>query len=182
MRNTRPQRSKPQRHVGKFYQLNDRIEAETLRVVDAEGKLIGVISKSEAVQTARNQDLDLVLIAQHAKPPVAKIIDFKKFLYQEEKKTKEARKGVKKSIVKDLKLSLFVGQADLERFQTKAKEFLEEGSQVRLNLTLKGREMAKKDMGLELINKFITSLGEVNISKEPRLEGRVIRAVVARKK
>lgn len=117
-----------------------------------------------------------------AKPPVAKIIDFKKFLYQEEKKLKEAKKGIKKSIVKDIKLSLFIGAADLERFETKAKEFLEEGSQVRLNLTLKGREMAKRDMGLELMSKFIGSLGEVNISKEPRLEGRVIRAVIARKK
>ena len=124
----------------------------------------------------------MVLIAQHAKPPVAKIIDFKKFLYQEEKKQKEAKKGVKKSVVKDIKLSLFIGVADLERFEAKAKEFLEEGSQVRLNLTLKGREMAKRDMGLDLMKKFIQSLGEVNISKEPRLEGRVIRAVIARKK
>lgn len=151
-------------------------------MVDVEGKLIGVISKAEAVQTARSQELDLVLIAQHAKPPVAKIIDFKKFLYQEEKKAKEAKKGVKKSIVKDIKLSLFIGQADLERFEVKAKEFLEDGSQVRLNLTLKGREMAKRDMGVALVSKFIQSLGEVNISKEPKLEGRVIRAVIARKK
>lgn len=153
-----------------------------LRVVDVEGGLVGVISKAEAIQTARSQELDLVMIAPHAKPPVAKIIDFKKFLYQEEKKQKEAKKGVKKSIVKDIKLSLFIGVADLQRFEEKAKEFLEEGSQVRVNLTLKGREMAKRDMGLELMKKFIQSLGEVNISKEPKLEGRVIRAVIARKK
>lgn len=103
-------------------------------------------------------------------------------MYQEEKKAKEAKKGVKKSIVKDIKLSLFIGQADLQRFEEKAKEFLEEGSQVRLNLTLKGREMAKRDMGVALVSKFIQSLGDVNISKEPKLEGRVIRAVIARKK
>jgi len=126
--------------------------------------------------------MDLVLIAERAQPPVAKIIDFKKFLYQEEKKLKEARKGIKRSVVKDVKLSLFIGPADLERLVNKSKEFLSKGSQVRINLTLKGREMGKRDMAFDLIKKYLTSLGEINISKEPRLEGRVIRAVVARKK
>lgn len=126
--------------------------------------------------------MDLVLIAPHASPPVAKITDFKKFLYQEEKKAKEAKKGIKKSIVKDLKLSLFIAPGDLERMMEKAREFLEDGNQLRLNLTLKGREMAKKDMAFELIKKFIAAMGEVTISKEPRQEGRVIRTVLARKK
>lgn len=169
----------PQR---KFYQINYRIEATPLRVIDGEGKQIGIISKQEALDIAKGKELDLVLIAPTAKPPVAKITDFKKFLYQEEKKEKEAKKGVKKSVVKDLKLSLFIGPADLERMIEKAKEFLQEGNQLRLNLTLKGREIVKRDMGLELLRKFIASLGEVNISKEPRLEGRVIRAVIAKKK
>lgn len=170
---------RPQR---KFYQLNFRIEADTLRVIDGEGKQVGVISKQEALDIARQREMDLVLIAPTAKPPVAKITDFKKFLYQEEKKEKEAKKGVKKSIVKDLKLSLFIGPADLERMITKAKEFIKEGNQLRLNLTLKGREIAKRNMGLELLNKFIAQLGDVTVSKEPRLEGRVIRAVVGKKK
>lgn len=126
--------------------------------------------------------MDLVLIAPSAKPPVAKITDFKKFLYQEEKKLKEAKKGIKKSIVKDIKISLFIGPADLERMVEKGTEFLEEGNQVRLNLTLKGREIAKKDMAFDLIKKFIAQLGDVNISKEPRVEGRVVRAVISRKK
>lgn len=172
---------RPQTHR-KYYQLNHYIEAPTLRVIDEEGKQVGVITKVEALNIARNQGMDLVMIAPTAKPPVAKITDFKKFLYQEEKKAKEAKKGIKKSVVKDIKLSLFIGPADLERMITKGKEFLEEGSQVRLNLTLKGREIAKREMGLDLLKKFIEQLGEVNISKEPRLEGRVIRAVIARKK
>lgn len=177
MRNFRP--PTPQR---KYYQLNQRIEAPTLRVIDTEGKQVGVITKFEALDIARQREMDLVLIAPSANPPVAKITDFKKFLYQEEKKEKEAKKGVKKSVVKDLKLSLFIGPADLERMMDKAKEFLTEGNQLRLNLTLKGREVSKRQMGLDLLNKFITNLGEVNISKEPRLEGRVIRAVIAKKK
>lgn len=178
MRHNRNQSRQPR----KFYTINDRIQASPLRVVDREGHMIGVISRDEAMAQAREREEDLILIAPTADPPVAKIIDFKKFLYQEEKKLKEAKKGIKKSIVKDIKLSLFIAAGDLERLEHKGKEFLEEGNQVRLNLTLKGREMGKKPMAIELVKKFIVSLGDVNISKEPRVEGRVIRAVVSRKK
>lgn len=166
----------------KFYFINFRIDHPTLRVIDDQGKQIGIFPKQEALNLAQQQEKDLVLIAPKAQPPVAKIIDFKKFLYQEEKKQKEARSGIKKSVVKDLKLSLFIGPADLQRLEQKGKEFLNEGHQLRLNLTLKGREIGKRNMAFDLINKFIASLGEVNVSKEPRLEGRVIRTVMARKK
>ena len=127
-------------------------------------------------------NLDLVLIAEHATPPVAKLIDFKKFMYQEEKKLKEARKGIKKGVVKDLKLSLFIGPADLERTLNKGIEFLKDGNQVRFNLGLRGREMGKTKMAFDLIHACIAKMGEVNVAKEPKLEGRVVRAVIARKK
>ena len=166
----------------KYYQLNYRIEAATLRVIDEQSKQIGVISKQEALRIAQEKESDLVLIAPKANPPVAKIIDFKKFLYQEEKKQKEARKGIKKSTTKDVSLSLFIGKADLERLEKKGKKFLDSGHQLRINMMLRGREIVKKVMAFELMRKYIISLGEVNISKEPRLEGRIIRAVVARKK
>lgn len=166
----------------KFYALNYRIEAPTLRVVDDQSKQVGVLPRQEALRIAQEKSLDLVLIAPKANPPVAKIIDFKKFLYQEEKKQKEAKKGIKKSVVKDLKLSLFIGPADLERLEHKGKEFLDKGHQLRLNLTLRGREIAKRQMAFDLLKRYIGTLGDVNVSKEPKLEGRVIRAVVARKK
>lgn len=180
MRNTfnrfRPQ---PRR---KFYLLNYRIEAPTLRVIDDQGKQVGVLTKQEALKIAVEKELDLVLIAAAAKPPVAKIIDFKKFLYQEKKKEQEAKKGIKKSTTKDLNLSLFIGAADLERLINKGKEFIKDGNQLRINLTLRGREIVKRQMAFDLMKKYIGNLGEVNISKEPRIEGRVIRAVVAKKK
>lgn len=140
------------------------------------------MSKADALAKAQAEGLDLVLIAERATPPVAKIIDFKKFLYQEEKKQKEARKGIKKGVVKDIKLSLFIGPADLERMILKGIEFLKEGNQVRLNLGLRGREMGKTKMAYDLINSCIAKMGEVNVAKEPKLEGRVIRAVIAKKK
>ncbi len=156
--------------------------ANTLRVIDDQGKQVGVLGRNEALKAAEEKELDLVLIAPTASPPVAKIIDFKKFLYQEEKKRQEAKKGVKKSVVKDIKLSLFIGPADLNRLVIKGREFLDEGNQLRLNLTLKGREVVKKNMGFDLIKRFVASLGEVNMSREPKLEGRVIRVVISRKK
>ncbi len=176
-------KSRPQqRPTRKYYYLNHKIEAPKLRVISADGEQVGVLTKDVAIEQARASEADLVLIAPQADPPVAKIIDFKKFLYQEEKKQKEAKKGIKKSIVKDIKLSLFIGPADLERLADRAQEFLEEGNQLRINLTLKGREIVKREMGIDLVKKFIESIGDVNVSKEPRLEGRVIRAVVAKKK
>lgn len=166
----------------KFYFTNFRINAEVLRVIDEKGQQIGVIPKAEALKIAQEKELDLVLIAPNANPPVAKVIEFSKFLYQEEKRQKEAKKGIKKSVTKDIKMSLFIGPADLERLVNKGKEFIAAGNQVRLNLTLRGREVVKKDMAFQLLNKFIADLGEVNIPKPPRVEGRVVRAVVARKK
>lgn len=153
-----------------------------MRVIDNSGAQLGVLSREQAMKEAEERGLDLVLIAQKAKPPVAKITDFKKFLYEQEKKQKEARKGAKKSVVKDIKISLFIGPADLDRMIAKTKEFLDEGNQVRLNLGLKGREIIKKQMAFDLMKHYIERLEEVNISKEPRMEGRVVRAVVSRKK
>lgn len=151
-------------------------------MLDDKGVQIGVFTKQEALQRAQSEDLDLVLIAPHAKPPVAKIIDFKKFLYQESKKEKEAKKGVKKSTVKDVMISLFMGEADEARLIAKAKEFLHEGNQVRINMKLIGRQMGRIPMALEHTRKFISALGDINVSKEPKLEGRVVRAVIAKKK
>lgn len=166
----------------KYYEINYQINADNLRVINEKGEQVGVMSKNEALKKAQELGLDLVLIAPQAQPPVAKIIDFKKFLYQEEKKAKEAKKGVKKSITKDINLGLFIAEGDLLRLVEKGKEFLADGNQVRINLTLKGREIAKKQMAFDLINKFLGFLGEINISKPPRLEGRVVRTVVAKKK
>lgn len=173
---------RPRYSQKKYYDINYRINAPTLRVLDEKGEQIAILTKEEALKKAYEVGLDLVLIAPKAVPPVAKIINFKKFLYQEEKKAKEAKKGIKKSTTKDISLSLFIAEGDLIRLENKAKDFLKEGHQVRINLTLKGREMGKKQMAFDLINKFIESLGEINISKPPRIEGRVIRSVVAKRR
>lgn len=165
-----------------YYILNERISALTFRLIDDKGKQIGILSRQEALTLSREKELDLVLITDRTNPPVVKLIDFKKFLYQEKKKLKEARKGLKKSLVKDIKLSLFISRGDLERLKNRAKEFINEGHQVRLGLMLRGREVFKKPMAFNLINQFIASVGDVSISVPPKIQGRIIVAVIGRKK
>ncbi len=176
-RNTRYQ--KP---TGPFYFTNNRINATEMRVIDEKGEQVGVLSRQEALDLARSRELDLVLIAAKANPPVAKITDFKKFLYNQEKKLKEAKKGAKKSGVKDVQISLFIGPADFDRMVRKGKEFIDEGNQLRINLSLRGREVVKRDLAIELVRKYIELMGDINVSKEPRLEGRVVRSVLSKKK
>lgn len=176
-RNTRYQ--KPS---GPFYFINNRINVPEMRVIDEKGEQVGVLSRQEAMELARTRELDLVLIAAKANPPVAKITDFKKFLYNQEKKLKEAKKGAKKSGVKDIQLSLFIGPADFERMVRKGKEFIDGGNQLRINLALRGREVVKRDMALIQVRKYIEQMGDINVSKEPRFEGRVVRAVLSKKK
>lgn len=166
----------------RFYLINYQVPNINLRVIDAQGKQIGILSKEEALKIAQENEMDLVLIAPSAQPPVAKIIDFKKFLYREEKKNKEAKKGIKKSSTKDVNLNLFIAEADFNRLVNRINEFLTEGNQVRINLILRGREIAKTKMGFDLINKLLSMLGEINFAKPPQLDGRVIRTVIAKKK
>ncbi len=165
----------------KKYLINYQISAQELRVIDNEGKNLGIVSKEEALRKAQDLDLDLVLIAPQAKPPVAKIIDFKKFLYQENKKERKNKSG-QKGKTKDINLGLFIAENDLQRLIKKGQDFIKEGFQLRLNLTLKGREIIKKQRGFDIINRFISDLGQVKISKPPKLEGRVIRTVVVKSK
>lgn len=166
----------------KFYLINERINFPSIRVIDNFGKQLGIFKREDALNLRKEKGLDLVLIAPSAKPPVAKLIDFNKFLYQENKKNQKAKKGIKKSQTKDIKLSLFVAQNDLQRLIKKANQFIKERNQVRLLLVLKGREVTKKEMGINLMNQFIRSLGEVNVSTQPKIQGRTIIAVVSKLK
>lgn len=177
----RPMQSRRQDKYHRYI-INDRISASSMRLIDDKGKQIGILSREEACQMAQEKQLDLVLITNHVEPPIVKLIEFNKFLYQENKKQQEAKKGSKKAGIKDIKLSLFIGRGDLERLVKKARAFLEEGHQVRIGLLLKGREMGKKPMGFDLMNQYITTVGEVTISHQPKIQGRVIIAVIGRKK
>lgn len=163
-----------------LYRLNERISAPTLRVLDAEGKQIGVISRAEALQMARDQEVDLVEITASANPPVVKLIDFNKFLYQIDKKKREEKRKAKVSETKEVRLGPFMGAADLENMRQRAQGFLEEGDKVRLVLKFRGRQIIHPEFGHEILQKMIAGLSEVSkVEREPRLEGKQIIAIIS---
>ena len=135
----------------KFYRLNQYISAPTLRVLNEEGKQIGILTREEALKKAQEEKLDLVEIAPQAKPPVAKIIDFKKFRYLEEKKEK---KGQKTQKTKEVKMRPFIGENDFNFRLKRAQEWLKEGQNVRVTVNFRGREFTQKEAGFTLLEKF----------------------------
>ncbi len=167
----------------KFYRTNERIFASTLRVLDGEGKQIGVLSKFEAINKAREEGLDLVEIAPMAKPPVAKIIDFKKFLYQEEKKKREEKKKAKVSETKEVRLGPFMSDNDLGVMTKRARDFLEDGDKVRLVVNFSGRQIAHPEFGHQILDKVLKDLENVSkVERERHLEGRKLICLISPEK
>ncbi|MBI2621587.1 MAG: translation initiation factor IF-3 [Candidatus Levybacteria bacterium] len=157
----------------KFYRTNERIFANELRVLDLKGKQIGILNKREALEIAREKEMDLVEIAPFAKPPVARVIDFKKFLYQEEKKRREEKKKSKNSETKEIRLGPFMDDHDLETMIRRAREFLEGNDKVKLVVRFKGRQMGHPEFGHQVIGKAISRLSDISkVDKEAHFEGR----------
>lgn len=166
-----------------FYRTNERIFAQSLRVLDSSGKQIGVLSKFEALNKARSLGLDLVEIAPKAQPPVAKIIDFKKFLYQLAKKKREEKKKTKVSETKEMRLGPFMGDHDLEVMIRRGREFLVNGNKVRLVVKFFGRQLAHPEFGKEILNKALSSLSDISkIEREPHFEGKQLIAIITPEK
>ena len=164
--------------LNKFYRINYQIQSPQIRLLDDTGKQIGIVSKIEALQKAKELGLDVVEIGPNAKPVVAKLIDYKKFRYQEAKKERDAKKTQKNVGVKEIRLRPFIGQHDFDTRLRKALEFLEHGNQVKVNVMFKGRELGRRQFGFEVLNRFIKDLGVVKLVREPRMEGRVLAAMV----
>lgn len=173
-------RYKRKEDTRKFYRTNERIFATQLRVLDSEGKQIGLLSKFEALELARSQMLDLVEIAPMAKPPVAKIIDFKKFLYQEEKKKREEKKKTKTSETKEVRLGPFMSDNDLGVMIKRARDFLQDGDKVRLVVFFSGRQITHPEFGHRILSTVIESLSDISkLDKERRLEGKKLIALIS---
>ena len=128
---------------------------------------------SQALGKAQELGLDLVEIAPDAQPPVAKIIDYKKFKYLEDKKEKEARKKTKQTELKEVRFTPFIGDHDLQTGLKKVREFLSDGNLVKISIVFKGRQMAHQEFGPKLLEKILGELeGMGQIERPPRMEGR----------
>lgn len=141
-----------------FYKTNRNITAPTVRLLDDEGKQIGVVSIEEARQKAFETGLDLVEVNGKAVPPVIKLISFAKFKYQESKKLKAEKKGMKGSDLKEIQMTPFIGQGDYETRLKRSQKFLSTGNKVKLSIKFQGRQMNHQEFGHNLIEKFKTDL------------------------
>ncbi|MDO8452844.1 MAG: translation initiation factor IF-3 [bacterium] len=156
------------------WRINQNIYATSLRVIGQDGKQLGVLSKSEALAKADELGLDLVEIAPSAKPPVAKIIDFAKFKYQEEKRDREAKlKERRGSELKEIWFTPFMADNDYQVRLERVKEFLGGGHKVRIAVRFKGRQMGSKQFGYQIADRVVKDTkGSAVVDQEPKFIGR----------
>ena len=163
--------------------MNDDIRVDELRCNVDGGEPLGIVSTDEAMSKANDMGMDLVLIAPDAKPPVAKIMDYGKYRYQEEKKQKEQRKNQVKIVVKEIKLSVKIAENDIAYKVKHAREFSEKGFHVKFRVFLRGREMANPSACKEVLLRVWPMVEDIAVmDKSPKFEGRYFNMYVVPQK
>lgn len=166
-----------------LYRVNQQITALQVRVLDQDGKQIGIMGKNDALILARDKDADLVEIAEHANPPVVKVIEYSKFLYQLKKKKQEEKKNTIVSVTKEIRLGPFIGEHDLDIKLNRAKEFIKDGNKVKFTVRFRGRQFEKKYLGEDLLKRIIGKMAETaKTDREIHSEGRQIAMVMSKLK
>ncbi len=149
-------------------------------MIDETGAQLGVMQPFEALKIARERSLDLVEISPNAVPPVCKIQDYGKFLYEKDKSERAARKTQKVIVIKEVKFSVTVDDHDYVTKKNQAVRFLTDGDKVKASLRFKGRQMAHRDLGYKIINRLIMDIGEIGVVEfMPRMEGTTLHAILA---
>ncbi len=165
--------------IAKHTRLNESIQASQLRVIDADGKQLGIYSKQEALSVAREQGLDLVEISPEANPPVAKIVDWGKFNYQRTKQQQKNKRNAKTLDMKQMRFGLKISDHDLGVKLNKVTGFLEAGHKVKITVFYRGRELAHKDLGFKLADKVIEGFGDtIVVDQKPQLAGKQLNFVI----
>ena len=168
------------RSAKSFIRTNERIRAREVRVIDENGEQLGVMAPFEALKMAREKTLDLVEISPNAVPPVCKIQDYGKYLYEKDKSDRAARKKQKVIVIKEVKFSVTVDEHDYQTKKNMAVRFLGDGDKVKASLRFKGRQMAHRDLGYKIINRLILDIGDSGLVEfMPRMEGTTLHAILA---
>jgi translation initiation factor IF-3 len=162
--------------------VNEEIRVPQVRLIDENGEMLGVLSIRDALYRAYQSGLDLLEISPNAIPPVCKITDYGKFKYEQQKKANEARKKQKVVEIKEIKVRPNIDDHDYDVKMRQAKGFIGEGDKVKVTLRFRGREMAHQELGVKLLERIRTELGEiVKVESMPRLENRQMIMVLAPK-
>ena len=149
-------------------------------MIDENGEQLGIMVPFEALKIARERSLDLVEISPNAVPPVCRIQDYGKFLFEKDKSDRAARKKQKVIVIKEVKFSVTVDEHDYQTKKNQAVRFLAEGDKVKASLRFRGRQMAHRDLGYKIINRLIMDIGDTGIVEfMPRMEGTTLHAIVA---
>jgi translation initiation factor IF-3 len=160
--------------------VNTEIDARTIRLIDAEGEMVGVVSLREGLDMAAGVGLDLVEVSPNADPPVCKILDYGKYKYEIQKKRAEARKKQKVIEVKEIKLRPSINDNDYDVKMRAMRKFLQEGDKVKVTLRFRGREMAHQDLGMKVLDRVRENLDDLGkVEQIPKMEGRQMVMVMA---
>ncbi|KOO46870.1 translation initiation factor IF-3 [Priestia koreensis] len=162
--------------------VNEGIRAREVRLIDQNGEQLGIKSKQEALEIASRVNLDLVMVAANAKPPVCRIMDYGKFRYEQQRKDREARKNQKVINLKEVRLSPTIDEHDFNTKLRNAIKFLEKGDKVKASIRFKGRAITHKEIGQRVLDRFSAACTEVGtIESAPKMEGRSMFLVLAPK-
>jgi translation initiation factor IF-3 len=160
--------------------INDRIRVPEVRLIDENGQQVGVIATAQALERARDRDLDLVEIAPTAKPPVVRILDYSKYKYEQEQRKKAARKHQQQVTIREMKLRPKIATHDYETKKGHILRFLRDQNKVKVTIMFRGREQAHPERGEALLRKLAGEVAELaTIEQEPNQEGRNMTMMLA---
>ncbi|MDD5433670.1 MAG: translation initiation factor IF-3 [Candidatus Pacebacteria bacterium] len=163
--------------------INNQIRAEKVRLIDNEGKMLGIFSLPEALQKSKEAGLDLIEISEKTDPPICKITDYGKFSYQQGKKEKKVGKSQKAGEIKGIRLSFAISQHDMETRALAVEKFLKSGYKVRIEMVLRGREKGLIDFAKQKLLKFLEVLKTttpIKVERELKMESRGLTMIIAR--
>ena len=167
----------------KDFIINEDIREKEIRVISADGEQLGILPTKEALRIAEEKELDLVVISPNANPPVCKIMDFGKYVYEQQKKDKEAKKKQKIISIKEVRMSATIEDHDIEIKANNARKFLLYENKVKVTVRFRGREVENSHVGHKILNSFVEKLGDVYVIEKPaKQEGRNMILILAPKR
>ena len=170
------------RNIAKRINVNRRIRAKEVRLIDQDGNQVGVVPLTKALETAESHGLDLVEVAPNVSPPVCRIMDFGRYKYQQNKKLQEAKKRQSTSQVKEIKIRPMTGEHDLQVKMRHIKRFLDNRDKVKVSIMFRGRELAHTDLGAAVLQRVAEETSEFAVVEQgARREGRIMVMVLAPK-
>ncbi|MFN4985185.1 MAG: translation initiation factor IF-3 [Ignavibacteria bacterium] len=170
----------PRQETQRKHKINEEISAPEVRVLDSAGAPLGILPRREALRISTERELDLVEIAPQANPPVCKIIDYGKFVYEQQKREKQQKKTQTQTTLKEVRFKAGTDTHDFDFKTRHAREFLEDGHKVKATVMFKGREILHKELGEVLLQRFIDALADVSKVDQPmRMEGRFLGVMLA---